>query len=124
MPGGRGPRLKLRGAFDGEYISFDLVASLTELQRLLREHLDLHYPGEHVTVTVTLHRIARSRVSRRHEEYVFAPVWEGREWIVWEAPTVGTDQTVRALDAPESASCVPASSRTDSIAAPTGRRAS
>jgi hypothetical protein len=81
--------LRLRGTFDGEYLSFDLVASLTRLQDLLAAHVERRYPGECVTVTVCLHHEVRGRVSRRHEEYVFAPVWDGREWIVWEAPQEG-----------------------------------
>ena len=90
--------LRLRGTFDGEYLSFDLVASLTRLQQLLAAHLDRHYPGEAVTVTVRLHPELRGRASRRHEEYVFDPVWDGREWIVWEAPQCGADRIDTAPD--------------------------
>lgn len=78
--------LRLRGTFSGEYSSFDLVASLIRLQQHLAAHLDQHYPGEHVTVTVTLHPEVRGRASRRHEEYVFAPIWDSRAWLVWETP--------------------------------------
>src|SRR5689334_23220827 len=102
--------LRLRGTFDGEYISFDLVASVTRLQQLLGEHLDRNYPGEYVTITVRLHPTVRSRASRRHEEYVFAPVWEGREWIVWEAPQPEAAESPHAPDAAGGPSCTPASS--------------
>lgn len=78
--------LRLRGTFDGEYISFDLAASMAKLEQLLGEHLDRRYPGDHVTVTVCLHPTVRGHCSGRHEEYVYAAVWEGRQWIVWEAP--------------------------------------
>lgn len=92
--------LRLRGTFDGEYLNFDLVASMARLQQILGAHLEQRYPGECVTVTVSLHPEARGRVSRRHEEYVFAAVWEGREWIVWEAPPVGAPQADPPPDAP------------------------
>ena len=92
--------LRLRGTFDGEYISFDLVASLTRLQDLLAAHLERRYPGECVTVTVCLSPEVRGRVSRRHEEYVFAPVWDGREWIVWEAPQEGSAPNDPAQNTP------------------------
>lgn len=83
--------LRLRGTFDGEYLSFDLVASLARLQELLADHLDRHYPGECVAVTVALRPEVRYRASRRHEEYICDPVWYGREWIVWEAPHGAAD---------------------------------